>query len=418
MLNMDWKNGCAADGVTEKCVKVVITGDWVPCWSAEVSPYDKLMAEQPEKCYGGTLDVIRSADLRIVNLECVLNGKTPVIKGGPCLSARECHLPSLLAPGFQVAALANNHSCDFGAEGLAGTMRTLDRLGIRHLGAGMDDEEAWRPFAYEVGGIRVGLVNFTEGHDLIAATPGKPGVAGWELERAKRNIRELRKSCDIVIVIPHGGIEFAAHPSKYCIDTYRALAAEHPDAIVAHHPHVPQGLEIYDGVPIFYSLGNYMFYMGVPNFYAVKHPLHYRRHGYLAELEVAKDGLHGFRIHPYRLNDDGAELLNGAAKSELLETLRRLSADLEPDPYAGFHALLKEHWQSGFLKWHIGQVVAAFDKNPRYAAALIRNRMTTLQHTGLYLPLCERAVRGTIDDAPDAMVEIEKEYMNRPLADE
>ena len=414
MLNINWKNGSATDGGASKCVKIVVTGDWVPCWSAEVSPYDKLMAEEPEKCYGGTLDVIRNADLRIVNLECVLNGKTPVIKGGPCLSARECHLPSLCAPGFQVAALANNHSCDFGADGLAGTMKTLDRLGIRHLGAGMDDEEAWRPFSYEAGGVRVGLVNFTEGHDLIAAEPGKPGVAGWNVERAKKNIRELRKNCDVVIVIPHGGIEFCAHPSKYCIDTYRELAAERPDAIVAHHPHVPQGLEICDGVPIFYSLGNFMFYMGATAFYGGK-PLYYRRHGYLVELEVAGDGVHGFKLHPYRIDDDGVKLLEGAEKTELLATLQKLSADLAPDPYAGFHALLKQRWQSGYPKWHFEQAVGEFDHNPRYAAALLRNRMTTLQHTGMYLPMFERAVKGTIDDAPDAMVELENAYLNRPL---
>ena len=36
MLNMDWKSGCAADGETKRCMKIIITGDWVPCWSAEV----------------------------------------------------------------------------------------------------------------------------------------------------------------------------------------------------------------------------------------------------------------------------------------------------------------------------------------------------------------------------------------------
>ena len=414
MLDMDWNEGGAADGSAAQVVKIVVTGDWVPCWSAEVSPFDKLMAEEPEKCYGDTLGVIKSADLRIVNLECVLNGKTPVLKGGPCLSASERHLPSLLAPGFQVAAMGNNHTCDFGAEGIAGTMRTLDRLGIKYLGAGMDDREAWRPLVCEVKGLRIGLVNFTEGHDLSAAAPGKPGVAGWEVERAKSAIRKLRKSCDIVIVIPHGGIEFGAHPAQYCVDTYRALAAEHPDAIVAHHPHVPQGLEVHDGVPIFYSLGNYMFYMGATAFYGGR-PFYYRQHGYLVELAVAKDGLHGFKLHPYRIGDDGAKLLKGAARGELLATLQKLSEDLSPDPYAGFHALLKQRWQSGYPKWHFEQAIREFDANPRYAAALLRTRMTTLQHTGLYLPMFERAVKGTIDDAPDAMVELEKAYMNRPL---
>ncbi|MBP5531937.1 MAG: CapA family protein [Lentisphaeria bacterium] len=415
MLKIDWKNGCACDGAKVACKNIVITGDWDPCWDAvDVSIYDELMAKEPEKCYGGTLDVIRGADMRIVNLECVINGKTPVLKGGPHLSAAERHLPSLCAPGFQVAALANNHTCDYGAEGMRETFRALDKLGIRYFGAGFDDDEAWKPLEYDLDGIRVGLVNFTEGHDLCAASPGKFGVAGWDVERAKSSIRELKKRCDIVIVIPHGGIEFVAYPAKYCIDTYRALAAEKPDAIVAHHPHVPQGLEIVDGVPIFYSLGNFMFYMGKPAFYGSKE-LYYRNHGYLVELEVAKDGVHGFRLHPYRMTAHGLELPEGAARDEFLATLKRLSDDLAPDPYAGFHAVLKEYWNRGYPAWHFNQVMEAFKNDPPYGAALMRNRMTTLQHTQLYLPMFERVVRGTIDDAPDRMLEMAKEYVTRTM---
>ena len=415
MFDIDWKNGCADDGAKAARKKIIITGDWDPSWDAvDVSVYDELMAKEPEKCYGGTLDVIRSADMRIVNLECVINGKTPVLKGGPHLSGGDRHLPCLRAPGFQVAALANNHTCDYGAEGIKETFRALDKCGIKYFGAGFNDDEAWRPLEYDLDGIRVGLVNFTEGHDLCAAAPGKFGVAGWDVERAKSSVRELKKRCDIVIVIPHGGIEFVAYPAQYCIDTYRALAAEKPDAIVAHHPHVPQGLEIVDGVPIFYSLGNFMFYMGKPAFYGGK-ALHYRNHGYLVELEVAKDGLHGFKLHPYMLTEQGVDLLEKSARDEFFATLKRLSDDLEPDPYAGFHAVLKAHWLRGYPKWHFNQVMEAFEKNPPYAAALLRNRMTTLQHTQLYLPMFERVVQGTIDDVPDDMLAMANEYLTRTM---
>ena len=318
--------------------------------------------------------------------------------------AYERHLPCLKAGGFEIAALGNNHICDYGAEGIATTRRILDKMNIKYTGAGADAREAWEPAVCEVGGIRVGVVNFTEGHDRNAATADCFGTAGFDIDRARASIRSLRKSCDIVIVIPHCGIEYTAHPADYCFETYRALAAERPDAIVAHHPHVPQGFEIRDGVPIFYSLGNFLFHMGTP--------LHYRRHGYMVELEVAKDGLHGFRIHPYRVNDDGLELLAGAPKQELLATLRRISGDLA-GPWSGYHALLKEHWYRGFPKWHISQIIKALDTNPPYGAALLRNRLVAPQHTHLYLPMSERVVNGTIDDVPEAMLEIEKEYATR-----
>ena len=77
--------------------------------------------------------------------------------------------------------------------------------------------------------------------------------------------------------------------------------------------------------------------------------------------------------------------------------------------------MLKERWRQGYPKWHFGQVMQAFDTDPLYAAALLRNRMTTLQHTQLYIPMFERVVNGTIDDAPDDMLELEKEYTTRVM---
>ena len=66
-------------------------------------------------------------------------------------------------------------------------------------------------------------------------------------------------------------------------------------------------------------------------------------------------------------------------------------------------------------KDYFNQVMEAFDKNPDYAMALLRNRMTTLQHTQLYIPMSERVVKGTIDDAPDSMLAMADEYWTRTM---
>ena len=409
MLKIDWEHGCASDGSGVECKRIIITGDWVPFWDiARGAYYDRIMAERPAECYGGTLKLLHDADLRIVNLECAIEGEKPVVKSGPHLCAFKRHLPCLAAGKFDVAALANNHVCDYGPEGLQKTRRTLDEMGIRYFGAGMDDAEAWQPLVCEVGDLRIGLVGFTEGHDLTAAAPGKPGVAGWDVPRARAAIRELKKSCDVVIVIPHGGIEYAAHPSKYCIDAFRELAAEHPDAIVAHHTHVPQGIEIYDGVPIFYGLGNYLFHHMTP--------LHFRRHGFIAELEVAKDGLHGFKMHPFFIGQEGLEVLEGEKRAGFFATIRRVSRPFEPgeDPLSGFHATLKYRWQTIPFS-QFTTIAKHFESDPVKAAAMLRSRLTTLQNIGLTVPMYDRVARGIIDDAPDWAVESEKEYMTREL---
>ncbi len=409
MLKIDWDHGCASDGSGAECKRIVIAGDWVPCWDVQKgSPYDRVMAERPEACYGGTLDLLRGADLRIVNLECAVEGEKPVIKSGPHLCACERHLPCLEAGCFEVASLANNHVFDYGAEGFRKSRDIIESLGIRHYGAGMDDDEAWRPLVCDVGGIRLGLIGFTEGHDLSAAAPGKPGVAGWDVARARAAIRELKKSCDVVIVTPHGGIEFAAHPSKYCIDAFRELAAEHPDAIVAHHAHVPQAIEIYDGVPIFYGLGNFLFHLGTP--------LHWRRHGFLVELEIARDGVHGFKMHPFFIGHDGLEVLEGEKRAGFFGTIRRVSRPFAPgeEPYSGFYGTLKYRWQNIPFS-QFTAVAKFFESDPVKAAAMLRSRLTTLQNIGLNVPMYDRVARGIIDDAPDWAVEMEREYMTREL---
>ena len=408
MFTVDWKSCRASDGKNCDCKKILIAADWVPIMDAHKVPaYDRVMSEEPVKCYGGVLEVLKRADLRVVNLECAVNGKTPVIKSGPHLRADERHIPCLKAGGFDIATLANNHVFDYGAEGYRSTCRVLDELGIRHFGACEDDREAWTPLVYDLDGVKIGFVSFTEGHDFTAAAPGKPGVAGWDIPRARAAIRELKQECDAVIVIPHGGIEYAAHPSIYCIDAYRELAAERPDAIVGHHPHVPQGLEIHNGVPIFYSLGNFMFHMNTP--------FYYRRRGFTVELEVAKDGLHGFRMHPFFISDNGLVLLQGNEAEEFVALLKRLSRPFEGgDPYAGINGFFKLYWHNDPLA-QFRQAVELFPKDPLWAAAMIRNRTTTLQHTGLHLPMIERAIRGEIDDVPAWSEEMEREYMTRKL---
>ena len=408
MLNVDWNAGRATDGKDARCKKIVIAADWVPIMDSQKLPvYDRVMQDDSGKCYGGAKEVLDAADLRVVNLECAVNGKTPVIKSGPHLLARSCHLGCLRAGGFDVAALANNHVFDYGAEGFRSTVRALDELGIRHYGAGSDDREAWTPLICELDGIRIGFTGFTEGHDFTAAAPGKPGVAGWDVARARAVVRDLKSRCDVVIVIPHGGIEYAAHPSRYCIDAYREIAREKPDAIVAHHPHVPQGLEFRDGVPIFYSLGNFMFNMGTP--------LYYRRHGFMVELEVAKDGLHGFEIHPFFIADDGLKMLRGEQRRDFGMLLRKLSRPFAGgDPYDGINGFFKLYWHKDPLA-QFRQAVELFDTDPLWAAAMIRNRTTTLQHVGLHLPMIERAISGKIDDVPEWSEAMEREYMERRL---
>ena len=62
-----------------------------------------------------------------------------------------------------------------------------------------------------------------------------------------------------MLVIFHGGREYAPCPPPYVVNALRRFARAGACAVVAHHPHVPQGIEIVEGVPIAYSQGNFVF---------------------------------------------------------------------------------------------------------------------------------------------------------------
>lgn len=397
---MDWENMSAGDPAASGSRKLIFAADWAP-----IRHFESVMAADPAGCYGDVLPLLQSADLRIVNFECTLAGDgTPVRKGGPNLSAAEKHFECLKAGGFEIASLANNHIFDYGPAGFQATCRALDRLSVRYFGAGMDLAEAQRPLTVELDGLRIGFCGFSEGHDLSGAGENTPGVAPWSPEQVCRQVAELRKSCDLVFVIPHGGIEFSAWPAPYCIDAYRRIAEARPDAVIAHHPHVPQGMEFYRGVPIFYSLGNFLFYQNTK--------LIHRKHGYLVELSVGKDGLRGFRLHPYGIDDRGVHLLKDADRTGFGCLLEKLSRPFTGDPYEGYYGALKERWHSGYAAGEFRKAAGHFDTDPVKAAALFRNRMTTLQHTELWIPMFDRVVRGTIDDAPDWSTAMEHEFMS------
>ncbi len=390
---LSWRRPGSASGV-----KLVVTGDWAP-----IRHFDGVMKENPVGIYGDTLDVLRSADCRIVNLEGTMYDGTPIVKSGPNLRGGPEHWPCFDVPEFDAATLGNNHVLDFGVESFEKTLRALDERGVKRVGAGMNAAEATRPLILDVKGVKIGIVSFTEGHDLSAATADRPGVFGWDLALAEQRIAELKPRCDAVIAIPHAGAEYVPYPPEYIQNAYRRLVDAGADAVVAHHPHVPQGIEFRSGAPIFYSLGNYVFYQPV-NFY-------YRKFGFLLEVEVAgKSGVVGFKLHPYWICDQGLSLLKNERYAEFSKLMEELSKPLPDHGVEAWHADLKEKWNSGYFHNDIETVLKAMNETPRSGAAKVLNRMTTIVHVETFTNAMKRAAAGTIDDVPEEYYKLARAY--------
>ncbi len=205
--------------------------------------------------------LLSSVDLVIGNLECSIissdaSGITP-----SNLYASPLALQCLKEQSNLHICLANNHIADFGEHGVRSTMQNLEKLGIPHFGAGVNYTKAIAPHIIRIDGITIGLICASD-FSYSNASKDLAGSAPLDKKRLIRQIKELKMSCQYVIVILHADEEFQDFPAPYRIRLSRYLIDVGADAIVQHHPHVVQGVEIYKGGTIAYSLGNWAFKIG------------------------------------------------------------------------------------------------------------------------------------------------------------
>ena len=267
-----------------------------------------------EGLFGGFLPLIRSADLAIANLEspAIDNGK-PISKTGPNLKSPVNTLKVLKRAGFGLLTLANNHIMDYGAEGLRSTLDACSCAGLETVGAGESPDEAERYYTVELNGMSVAVVNIAE-NEFGTTQNGEPGGGALNPVRNFYTIKAAGQVSDRVIVIVHGGHEHYELPSPRMKETYRFFVDAGADAVIGHHTHCISGYETYKGVPILYSLGNFLFDQPFSGSITPWHT------GMMAELEVSTKGLK-HKLHYYIQNAEEAGLRELTSKErEAFET--------------------------------------------------------------------------------------------------
>lgn len=162
--------------------------------------------------------------------------------------------------GADVWCIGNNHIMDAGESGIASTLHYAEKNNVKTIGAGLNEEEASAPvYFYEAGGI--GIFSTTYMPEKTPATKTSAGFFRWDnLEFIKSRIDEVKAKCRWCVIVCHGGEEFNPMPSSYTRERYMKYLELGADAVVSHHPHVPENYELFEnGKMIFYSLGNFIF---------------------------------------------------------------------------------------------------------------------------------------------------------------
>ncbi len=149
--------------------------------------------------------------------------------------------------GFNYFTLANNHFSDQGVKGVEETRKNLQALDFYFSGAPDAQIDEYSRQDMEISGQKVSLI----GLSMV--------YAHFDLEVATELVKAAASTTDLVVINIHWGTEYEHQFNRYQQDIGHALVEAGADIIIGHHPHVVQGMEVYQGKPIFYSLGNFIF---------------------------------------------------------------------------------------------------------------------------------------------------------------
>ena len=384
--------------------KIIFASDWAP-----IRGFSQIMKEKPEAVYGDLLPNLLDADYNIVNMEAPLSCPNGLItKSGAAFSGEKEHIGALKAGNFKAVICANNHTFDSGLEGFRETRQLLKDHGIASVGAGENLSEAKKELSFEVNGIKFALFAISEGEDMLGATEHSYGVRSWEVEKLAEEIRQARTHYDIILVSAHCGLEYQPYPSFYVYEAFKLWAEAGADMIIGHHPHVPQGMTCFGKTPAYFSLGNFVFYQPVKF-------LH-RKTGYFLEIEADKTGILSHKAVPYRIEEEKLRLLNEKETADFEALFTKLSAPLSSSAEAkkAWYAVLAYNGVQGFRS-ELEKILHTMEETPAKGAAMLRNRVTCIQHSSQWIDGMTRIMDGSIDSAPPEMVEMVREFLTREL---
>ena len=279
-----------------------------------------------------------NADFGILNLEGPITDavETKIVKTGPHLLGTETCLAVTKQLNVGVLTLANNHSMDYGWQGLSDTLDACARNKLLTVGAGANLAEASQPLFVEQDGCRLAIVNFAENEWASAATDS-PGANPYDLIACARQIKSATQQADHVLVVIHGGHEHHNLPSPRRVKEYRFFAESGASAIIAHHTHRISGYEVHNGVPIFYGLGNFLFTKPsrYPSWYS----------GLCVRLVFARQQPVDFELFPVTQTQDDfkVDMARDAQQTTMISEVAHLSTVIGND------VALQRHWEAFVL---------------------------------------------------------------------
>ncbi len=273
--------------------------------------------------FTGVKAVFKTGDIVCGNLECPLSirgrgiaNKEFTFRGPPEAAG------GMKNAGVNMVSVANNHILDYGNDALADTINILDQNGIAHAGAGMNSEQAYSPTIVNIKGKKIAFLAYSavvpEG---FWASAKRPGIASTRIKwnRIEGAIRAAARDNDCVIVSFHWGVERDNNPKEYQTDLAKMAIDAGADIVIGHHPHVIQGIQVYNNKLIAYCSGNFIF----------EHDDSKAGEAYILRATLDKHAVTKAEVIPVRIDYNGKpSIAKGNDAKSILGQLKSLSQSL------------------------------------------------------------------------------------------
>lgn len=258
-----------------------------------------LAAHDPALPFRKIAPLMSGSDIAFINLESPFSDRGRYRDSGLIFHAAPEMIAGLQLAHIAVASTANNHSRDCGSHGVEFTVAWLHKHGIEPLGSSESPAKTHRGVVLERNGVRFGFLGYTYDQQNGNWRDIDGRIALADPAVLCRDVTELRKHADVVIVSMHHGIEYRPRPSRAQIAFAHAAIDAGATLVVGHHPHVVQPEEKYRNGLIFYSLGNFVF---------DQYQREATQHAEMVQISFLGDNILATHIMRVRITPTGPEL--------------------------------------------------------------------------------------------------------------
>lgn len=267
------------------------------------------------------LEIMRSMDVMVSNNEFTLSTRgSPIPTKEYTFRGKPERVNIWHEMGVDLVSLANNHSYDYGLDSFLDTLDTLDKAGIRRMGAGRNIDEANDPIYYIVNGYKIAFCAATRAEKRVftpKAEENKPGVMyTYNTTDFCAEIAEAKKQSDFVFVYVHWGYEYTTRLEAAQVNGAKDFIDSGADAVIGVHAHILQGITSYKDKMVFYNLGNFIF-----NRKSIATGL--------LKVQISADGALSYHFIPCYQENAYTRLCVGNDYNSVLDLMRSISPNID-----------------------------------------------------------------------------------------